>query len=37
VALQLSELGVKDVKALKGGYGAWITAGGASATGDGDK
>jgi rhodanese-related sulfurtransferase len=37
VALQLMDLGVKDAKALKGGYGAWVVAGGATATGDTEK
>lgn len=31
------EFGVKDAKALKGGYGAWVAAGGATATGDAQK
>lgn len=31
------ELGVKDARALKGGYGAWVSAGGATASGDADR
>lgn len=34
MALQLMNLGVKDVKTLKGGLGAWVAAGGKVDKGD---
>jgi rhodanese-related sulfurtransferase len=35
VALQLLNLGLSDVKVLRGGYNGWVGAGGAVAMGDG--